>query len=107
MPCEPNSWPTFFFSLIPKPSGSTHPTLLFDEDGLMFVVRTSQAEWLRERSQELYDAIQELLHHILSSLAEAVKWRGQERGPHLAVILGHSRQYGKVSSKGRNRTTHC
>lgn len=67
----------------------------------MFLVRTSQAQWLKEMGHDLHRAIHELLGRVLTNPANARACENGERGPHLPCILGHSRQYSEVSRSRR------
>ena len=64
-----------------------------DSDRSLFLVRTSIAEWLSNRSKELCDAIDLVLRPTLDTESGC---QDGVRGPHLAFIMGHHRQYTQV-----------
>ncbi len=73
------------------------PTYLVDSEGHAFAHRTTQLLWIGEKAEMLWLAIQALLQHELSNPRLKKAHEGQERGPHLACIIGHHRQYTSVS----------
>jgi hypothetical protein len=66
--------------------------------GLRFFYRSSQSTKLPDRAQEFHsELLNLLLSDMLNNRAQA-ECALEDRGPHLVRIMGHHRQYLKVSS---------
>jgi len=74
-----------------------HPTWFLDFENRVFLFRSAPAQWLEARAADLHTANTRLLGSALSCPREAKKFSGQTRGPHFACVMGHYRQYSKVS----------
>ena len=82
------------FYRVPKERG----TFFVDREGCVFIYRTFRPHWLPGLSQELSGAIQELLGETLKDPAMERLHRSGLRGLHYPCIIGHCRQYQRVSS---------
>lgn len=71
------------------------PTFLADCEGRIFACRSSALPWLRDSCNELSAAIKDLLHPLASNESVCRKHAHNARGPHIACIIGHYRQYSK------------
>jgi hypothetical protein len=67
-----------------------------DQDGYVFMYRAFRPTWLPSRASELSQAIQALLGEMLLDPSLEQSCKAGLRGPHLAFIIGHARQYQKV-----------
>jgi hypothetical protein len=78
---------------VPKERG----TFIVDADGCMFTYRSFRAQWLCLQAGELSKAIEALLGDTLSNPLQETKHKDGPRGPHFPCIIGHQRQYQRVS----------
>jgi hypothetical protein len=71
--------------------------MLVDADERTFFYRTTQAGWLENQAEGFYSAIETLLCLTLDSERVQKSNKANERGSHFPCIIGHYRQYSKVS----------
>ncbi|KAJ7081474.1 hypothetical protein C8R43DRAFT_853427, partial [Mycena crocata] len=68
-------------------------TIIVDKNGLIFFYRSTRAMWLQDEIIALEQAQAILLGDELIKPGTEQECAGAERGPHLAIIIGHQRQY--------------
>jgi hypothetical protein len=78
---------------VPKERG----TFIVDADGCVFTYRSFRAQWLRLQAGELDEAIKALLGDTLSNPSLKKGHKDGPRGSHFPCIIGHQRQYQRVS----------
>lgn len=71
--------------------------MLLDDEGRIFLYRTTALPWLKERSAAFHKACDGLLLDTLQSKAIEAQNAANTRGPHFPCVLGHYRQYSAVS----------
>jgi hypothetical protein len=72
-------------------------TFIVDADGCVFTYRSFRAQWLCLQAGELSEAIRALLGDSLSNPLLRKKCKDGPRGSHFPCIIGHQRQYQRVS----------
>ncbi|KAF7333522.1 hypothetical protein MVEN_02368400 [Mycena venus] len=76
----------------PLPYVEGRAVFVLDKDGHLFFNRTTPAKFLEGREEEIEYAIALLAGKDLTCPKTRAKFKGEDRGPHCAMILGHHRQ---------------
>lgn len=76
---------------------SGKPVFLEDCTGATFFYRSTQSTKLPNKAKEFYLEVIKLLGHELEDKAMKRMYSSENRGPHLPNVIGHYRQYKKVS----------
>jgi hypothetical protein len=86
--------PFTFASIISQdPRPNKLPTIILDSEGRTVVVRTAQAQWLKENALEFQTALLDLVESTLTDPKAREDFRARRRGGHFACLIGLQRQY--------------
>lgn len=73
------------------------PAFLVDRTGATFFYRSSQSTKLPSKAKEFYHEVVNLLALDMHNKSLKKKYSSEDRGPHLPNVIGHFRQYKRVS----------